>query len=236
VGAVLNAGRLSPSAGNLQDRSFIVVKEPKTKETIAKACGNQTWMQSAPVLVVVVAENRKLSKFFGARGEKMYALQDTSFAVENMLLAATDLGLGASLVVGFDDDKVSDVLKIEPPAQPHAILTLGYPLEHAKPSSKYPLEKFVFFEQHGAKIESTESAFGNLKGIQEKVMAKTSEKTEEVKQTGIGLFAKIKAFFSRKKTEEQMEDHFMEESKPSVTELKSETKEEIPRQLKQTRL
>jgi nitroreductase len=227
LGTVLDAGRLAPSAGNLQDRSFIVVKNSETKTEIAKASGNQTWMQTAPVHVVVLAEHKKNAKFFGVKGEKVYAVQDAAFAVENMLLAATDLGLGCSLVIGFNEQRIKDILAIQEPAEPYAIITLGYAGETPKLSSKYPLEKFVFFEKHNAKVE-TEAAFGDFTKIKEQANAKANEAMEGAQKTGFNLFAKIRSFFSKKKTEEQAQDHFMEE-RPMMSELKPEMKEEIPR-------
>ncbi len=230
IGQILNAGRLAPSAGNLQDRSFILVRDTETKAEIAKTCGNQRWMQTAPVHIVVLSENKKNKKFFGERGEKIYAVQDTAFAAENMLLAATELGLGCSLVVGFVDDKLTDLLKIEHPAIPHAIITIGYAAENPKPSSKYPLEKFIFFEQYNSRIEDAAMAFGEWGTVREHVV---SSAVQETKKGSFNLIEKIKALFrsfkSQKKEEMPIEDHFMEEVK--MTEMKHEMKEDIPRVL-----
>jgi nitroreductase len=210
LGTILDAGRLAPSAGNLQDRSFIVVKDQNLKSEIAKACGNQLWMQAAPVHVVVLAENKKNPKFFGTKGEKIYSIQDTAFSVQNMLLAATDLGLGCSLVVGFNEEKISDLLEVQDPMRPYAVVVLGYPAETPKPSSKYPLERFVFFEKYGNKIEE----FGDLSRVRERIAEKSKQKAEEAKKTAFNLFDKIKSLFKRKKEDVPMEDHFMEPEMP----------------------
>ncbi len=227
LGTILDSGRYAPSAGNLQDRSFIIIKDSSIKAEISQASGNQTWMQTAPVLVVIIAENMKVGKFFGPRGDKVYSIQDTSFAAQNMLLAATDLGLGSALVVGFNEEKLSQILKIEPPARPHAILALGKPLEQANPSSKYPLEKFVYFEKHKNKIADMDVTFGDLKKAKEQI----SIKTREAKKKGLGLIDKIKSLF-KKKEEPLGEDHFMEEkSKMPVEEIMPIEKNNIPRLL-----
>ena len=206
LGTVLDAGRYAPSAGNLQDRSFIIVKDSKLKEDIAQASGNQTWVQTAPILIVIVAENLKVGKFFGPRGDKFYSIQDTSFAAENMLLAATDLGLGCALVVGFNEEKLSQILKIEPPARPHAIIILGKPLEQAKTSAKYPLEKFVYFEKHKNKIADMDATFGDFKKAKEQI----NVSVEKTKNAGKILIEKIMSLFKRKK-QELGKDHFMED-------------------------
>ncbi|MEK6887308.1 MAG: nitroreductase family protein [Nanoarchaeota archaeon] len=228
LGTVLDAGRYAPSSGNLQDRSFIIIKDSKLKADIAQAAGNQTWIQTAPVLIVVVAENEKVGKFFGPRGDKIYSIQDTSFAVQNMLLAATELGIGNALVVGFNEEKLNQILKISPPAQPHAIITLGKPLEQAKTSSKYPLEKFVYFEKHKNKIADMDVTFGDLKKAKEQI----NINAEKAKNAGKGLIEKIKSLFKRKKQEPLGEDTFMREKDENPFEMpKPVEKDSIPRLL-----
>ncbi|MBN2421452.1 nitroreductase family protein [Candidatus Woesearchaeota archaeon] len=227
LGLVLDAGRLAPSAGNLQDRSFLVVRDEGSRGKIADACGNQSWMKTAPVHIVVISENKKLGKFFGQKGDKIYSVQDTSFAAENMLLAATALELGCSLVVGFSDEALNDLFAVKAPAQILAIITLGYSAEQGKQSAKYPLEKFVYFEKYGQTIEELAAAFGEWGAAREKF---TSEKVKDVKRESKNLFSWLKSKF--KKKEEPMHDHFMEK-KEEIKEPVRESKEEIeiPRQL-----
>lgn len=224
VGTILDAGRFAPSAGNLQDRCFIVVNDEKKKESIAQACGNQIWMQSAAVFIVVVSENKKLTKFFGERSDKIYSIQDTAFAIENMLLAATDIGLGCSLVVGINEEKINEILSIPAPAKIHAIITLGYAAEPEKQSTKYPLENFVFFEKYGERIENPAAAYGDWSTAREKYIA---EQAKNVKKESKNLLTWVKSLFNKKK--EPKEDHFMEKIETPIKEIKRE--DEIPRVL-----
>ena len=221
LGLILNAGRLSPSAGNLQDRAFIIVKDSGLKTEISRAAGNQTWMQTAPIHIVVISENRKNGKFFGSKGEKVYSIQDTAFATENMLIAATDLGLGCSLVVGFNEEKIKDLLKIEPPAEPYAIITLGKAAETPKPSAKYGLERFVYFDKYGARAVDSELVFGNIMHARQLIAEKMiSWGIEQPQKATVGFLNRLKSLFKGKKQEE-MHDHFMEAPK----------KEEMPREI-----
>ena len=217
LGLVLDAGRVAPSAGNLQDRSFIVVKEEATRNAIADACGNQVWMKSAPIHIIIVSEHKKTQKFYGDRGEKIYAIQDAAFSAENMLIAATHLGLGSSLVVGFKEEVVGELLKIPVPAKAYAIITLGHAQEKEKPSVKYPLERFVFLEAYDRKVENLAVAFGEWSTARKQTVEKLGKESTKATKS---IVEKIKSLFSRKKPEVQLEDHFMEDKK-----------EEIPRQL-----
>lgn len=228
LGLILDAGRFAPSAGNLQDRSFLVVRDEKSRDKIAAACGNQDWMRNAPIHLVIISENKKLGKFFGQKGEKIYSIQDTAFAVENMLLAATSLDIGCSLVVGFSEETLNDLFGIKAPSQIHAIVTLGYSAEPGKQSAKYPLEKFVYFEKYGQTIEEPAAAFGEWSTAREKFVA---EKAKDVKRGSKNIFTWIKSKF--KKKEQVPEDHFMEKLEKKeipINPVKEPEKEsEIPR-------
>src|SRR3989338_2026651 len=62
IGKILDAARLAPSAGNLQDWKFIVVDNKDTRTRISEICLSQYWMQTAPVHIVIlgdVAKNRR---------------------------------------------------------------------------------------------------------------------------------------------------------------------------------
>lgn len=154
LAVVLNAGRLAPSAGNLQDRVFVVVRGKEKRLQIAEACAGQMWMQFAPVHIIVVADNRKMKQHYGIRGERVYALQECATAAENMLLAATDLGLGACFVSAFDEDKIKKIININTQAaRPQIVITLGWPAEELKQAPKNHIEKVVWVENYENKIE-----------------------------------------------------------------------------------
>ncbi len=214
IGVVLNAGRLAPSAGNLQDRSFIVVKNKGTRLAIAEACGGQMWMQHAPVHIVICADMKKVNKFYGVRGEKIYSIQDCSLAAQNMLLAATDLELGSCIVSAFDEEKMKRILGITEPAKPVAVITLGYCAEEPKQTPKYELEKIVFIEKYGNKIENPYITLGIWSEIIAQQVAKMKEKAKipekkaainekikKIKEHGKKLHEKIKNIVKPKKKE-----------------------------------
>ncbi|HSU72763.1 MAG TPA: nitroreductase family protein, partial [Candidatus Binatia bacterium] len=82
IGHVLDAGRMAPSAGNLQDWKFILIVENEKRLQIAEACLQQFWMAQAPVHIVVVAEPKKQERYYGKRGEEVYSLLNAGAAVE----------------------------------------------------------------------------------------------------------------------------------------------------------
>ncbi len=149
IGKILYAGHQAPTAGNLQDYRFMVVTNPDLKAKVAEAALEQNWIEEAPVIIVVFAEFIKAKRFYGIRGERLYTIQDSAAAVENMLLAAHDLGLGACWVGAFEEDRLCTELGIPDYARPQAIIPIGWPYEDVPAPPKYKLQDMVFFNRWG---------------------------------------------------------------------------------------
>ena len=143
---LLTAGNAAPSAGNLQARDFIVVKSEKTKEKLAKAALRQMFIAEAPVVIVVCANYPRSMRVYGQRG-KLYAEQDATAAVENILLAVTALGLGAVWVGAFDENMVSEILDLPEHVRPIAMIPIGFPAESPGRRSRYPIEMLTHYEK-----------------------------------------------------------------------------------------
>jgi nitroreductase len=143
---ILKAGNAAPSAGNLQARDFIVVKDQVMKEKLARAALNQMFIAEAPVVVVVCANYPRSMRVYGERG-RLYAEQDATAAVENILLAACALGLGCVWVGAFYESEVSRLLRIPDYARPMAIIPIGWPAESPERRRRYPIEELIHIER-----------------------------------------------------------------------------------------
>jgi len=64
---VLRAGHMAPSAGNLQARDFVIIKDNEVKELLCMAALNQYFILGAPVCIVVCA-NVSALRLATARG------------------------------------------------------------------------------------------------------------------------------------------------------------------------
>lgn len=152
IGVILWAGAQAPSAGGLKDWRFIVVKDEKRKEKLYEACFKQDHVREAPVDIVVAADIEAQGLKYGKRGELVYALEDAAAAIENMLLAATALGLGSCWVGAMDEEEVRHVVGLPDSVRPVAIITLGYPAE--EPGEKeIDYTRFCYLETYGGKFE-----------------------------------------------------------------------------------
>ena len=143
---ILEAARWAPSAGNIQPWEFIVVRNPETKREIARAALNQTFIEEAPVVIVVCADESRSSWVYGSRGAMLYCIQDTAAATENMLLAVCALGLGACWVGAFREEEIKRILKIPRGLRPVAIVPIGHPAERPSPPPKRTLKEIVHHE------------------------------------------------------------------------------------------
>ncbi len=144
---ILNLANAAPSAGNLQARDFVVVRDDKVKEQLAEAALGQEFVRDVPVVIVVCGNMKRSSIGYGIRGEHFYSIQDADAAVMHILLSTHALGLGTCWVGAFDDDMVSSILNLPGYIRPIAILPLGYPAEHPRTTSRLKTEKLVHIDK-----------------------------------------------------------------------------------------
>jgi len=115
---------------------------------------------------------------YGLRGKRLYTVQNCACAVQNMLLTAHDLGLGACWIGAFDEDKISMMFEIPAIARPQAIITLGYPAENPE-SHRKDIEHFVGFNKYGFKIKDVHLFMRDYSVEWEKQIKKTGEASEK---------------------------------------------------------
>ena len=74
---------------------------------------------------------------------------DCSAAIENMMIAATTIGLGSVWIGGFDDASIKRLLGIPDHVIPMSIVYFGYPAEIKKPGTRYN-DEAVFWQKYDA--------------------------------------------------------------------------------------
>ena len=142
IQALLEAAVVAPTAGNIQPWRFTVVRSAEARARLASAMG-QRWAAAAPVVIVVCVDPRPSYARYSDRGENLYAIQDTAAAVENILLAAVDLGLASCWIGAFGEHAVAEAIGARSPIRPIAVLPVGYSAESAGRSARRPLEEIT---------------------------------------------------------------------------------------------
>lgn len=120
---VLSAAVVSPSAANLQPWTFIIVSDPETRARL-KEVYSRDWFWQAPVLVVGCVET---ARAWHRKDGYCSAEVDLAIAMDHLVLAATEEGLGTCWVCAFDEEKTKAILGIPPEVRVIAMTPLGYP-------------------------------------------------------------------------------------------------------------
>ncbi len=142
---ILEAGRLAPSAKNYQPWKFIVVKDPALRAALVPACRNQRFVGEAPVVVCACAILDRAWQGMG--GYWSSAEVDVTIALEHIILAAANEGLGTCWIGAFIEEEVRKVLGIPAAVKPVALTPIGYPAQEAKPRDRKPLSEIVCFDR-----------------------------------------------------------------------------------------
>jgi nitroreductase len=139
---VLDAARVAPSACNLQPWHFLVLKEKAAREKLKEAY-SRDWFWSAPVIIVGCVDMEKAWR----RGEVSYGEVDLAIAMDHLILAAVNEGLGTCWVGAFDEAKARAVLQIPENMKIVAMTPLGYPMKVNGTDKRKPLEEIVHYEK-----------------------------------------------------------------------------------------
>lgn len=127
---IIEAGRLSPTACNLQPQRVFVAKSDEARQKLKKVC---KFTFDAPVILVVCYDVERSWK-----NNLMPPYQsgetDASIVTTHMMLQAWELGIGSCWVGWFNEEEVRKELNLPDNLVVSCLLPMGYPSEEAKPS------------------------------------------------------------------------------------------------------
>jgi nitroreductase len=139
---LLISAMAAPSARNMQPWEFHVIKNKEIQNQIKNSFKNYDFNST---LTIVVCGNKERTL---TQNDNDFWIQDCSAAVENILLAATSLGLGAVWCGAFPvierSEKVRTIINVEENIVPMAVIQLGYPNEDKEDRTQYNKE-FVHY-------------------------------------------------------------------------------------------
>ena len=172
---VLIAAGCAPSAHNSQPWRFIIVENPSVKRELAERMAKELVLDltsdgytvdqkmqtermqrfaNAPALVIACLTMDNLRKFPDEQRQKVerdLASESIGAALQNLLLTASDSGLGACwyCAPAFCKSTVREVLKIPQEVEPSALVILGYPDEVPAAPTKKALKDYCFIDMWG---------------------------------------------------------------------------------------
>jgi nitroreductase len=150
---ILEAARLAPSADNSQPWRFIIVKDQKTKELLARP-STQHFIANANAIVVVLGDSS-----VSCCPRATWTTRDPMIATEHLVLAATALGYGTCWIANYESrpkdwvDEVKRTLKISEHMHIVVLVAIGVPDEKPSPRPRKSLQEICFDEVYGNPLE-----------------------------------------------------------------------------------
>jgi nitroreductase len=135
---LVDAGRLAPTANNVQPWEFVVVTDESVKNRVAAITDHGKFIADAPAMIAVFSKDTK------------YYLEDGCAATTSILIAATGLGLGACWVAGDKKpycDKICSVLGVPADHRLVSLIPVGYPAGPAGSASKRALQDLIHWDK-----------------------------------------------------------------------------------------
>jgi len=137
VKELVDAARLAPSGNNAQPARYFIVKDEDTKSKLKKSkVFKQDFVYSAPIIIVCCGDSQAYprAKFEAGFDDSftIRTIKDVAIAAQNLVLRATELGLGTCYVGWLHKDKIKKVLGISKNYVVPFVITVGYPDERPK--------------------------------------------------------------------------------------------------------
>lgn len=144
IDQIMEAARLSPSAGNRQPWSFLVIKDKNVRKELRRICWNQPSIEEAPVVIVCLGDMdryfdvsraaERYAPYYGSEAPSpvqrkiTFAMANCYIAVEHIVLMAQALGLGTCWIGGFDDAaEFQRLFDLPDNLVPIVVVPIGYP-------------------------------------------------------------------------------------------------------------
>lgn len=139
---ILEAARLAPTAANRQPFQLLVIRT-MGRETELRRIYDKPWFVQAPVIICACGVP---AQAWVRQDGKNYCDVDVAIAMDHLILAAADVGLGTCWVGAFDPKAAREILKLPDGVVPIAFTPLGYPNDQLGPKKRKPLDELVKHE------------------------------------------------------------------------------------------
>lgn len=138
LSAILNAGRLAPTAKNLQEQRVYVLQ---SADALAKIDAVTPCRYGAPTVLVVAFDKSNVFTYPG--GKRDSGVEDATIVATHMILAAADEGVDSCWVNFFDPDKLAESLGLPENEEVLMVMDLGYAAEGTGPLANHNSRKFL---------------------------------------------------------------------------------------------
>lgn len=156
---IVSAAMPAPSTADVQPWEIIAIRSKEQKQALAQAMldshlrpntgGEQRrhWLADAPLVLVVCLDHTRAKVRFGERGEKVFGIQDTGFAIQNMRLVGLENGVKSCLLREFDPNLVAQSLELPRHVEPLILIVMGFSSIEPKAQPHLELEDYLHHEK-----------------------------------------------------------------------------------------
>ena len=131
---ILEAGRVAPTAKNIQPQKIYVVK---SSEGLNKIDQVSPFRYNAPVVLLICSDK----SIAWTKGDYSSFEMDATIVATHMILEATNVGLNSVWVGVFDNAKTKEVFNLEENIEPICLIPIGYKEEDVVPSPMHTSRK-----------------------------------------------------------------------------------------------
>ena len=134
--AILSAGRLAPTAKNLQEQHVYVLQG---QDSLAKIDAVTPCRYGAPTVLVVAFDKNNVFTYPG--GKRDSGVEDATIVATHMILAAADEGVDSCWINFFDPEKLAEALGLPENEEILMVMDLGYAAEGTGPLQNHTSRK-----------------------------------------------------------------------------------------------
>ena len=134
--AILEAGRVAPTAKNLQEQHVYVLQ---SADVLAKIDTVTPCRYGAPTVLVVAFDRNNVFTYPGGKHDS--GVEDATIVATHLILAAADEGVDSCWINFLDPEKLADVLGLPENEEVLMVLDLGYAAEGAGPLPNHSSRK-----------------------------------------------------------------------------------------------
>ena len=141
--AVLEAARMAPTAHNNQPFRLVVIHTEGREEELSQIYG-RPWFTQPPIVICIVGVP---SEGWVRHDGKNYYEVDVAIAMDHLILAAANLGLGTCWIGAFNPEAAREILALPDDVVPVAFTPLGYPAKEPREKVRKSLAEIVHYEK-----------------------------------------------------------------------------------------
>ena len=140
---VLEAARLAPTAHNSQPLKLIIINSAGREKELRRIY-DRDWFVQSPIVICICGIPKQA---WVRRDGKDYCEVDVAIAMDHLVLAAAELGLGTCWIADFNPEATREVLGLPDDVIPIVVTPLGYPNDQPRQKKRKDLNELVSYNQ-----------------------------------------------------------------------------------------